>query len=416
MLALALVGRFPSRAPVPRRAQSRPSTPRALNAALFSAVEERDRPRVRHLLAWGADPNAATEYGATILGAAAAAGSTALVDDLLAAGARINHCPPKSEPVLAYIAINGRREMFTFLLACGADPNGRDHEGRSALMLLAGKWCPEDQVVEERAGLLLTHGATVDARDHHGATVTTMAATGGRSEIVPRLDAVAQRHGQHLPAAAVNGADAPGGLTPLMRAAERGDARRVAALLEQGAVVNAKTDRDSIDDGPTALNFAAWGGHTAVVRLLLDHGASPDATVPTEHETALFTAAEAGRTGMVRALLKAGANPNATDRAGASPLLVAGNVAVARLLVARGAHVNAGSTPSFFGTNWPVGGETALMRAAGDAKALPTVRFLLSAGADVNARDELEGTALSRARDAHLPVTERLLIAAGARH
>lgn len=63
------------------------------------------------------------------------------------------------------------------------------------------------------------------------------------------------------------GSDA-NGVTPLMKAALRGDESTVRKLLDQGADVNSR-DRD----GETALMAAGYNGNVRVVRLLLDRGA-----------------------------------------------------------------------------------------------------------------------------------------------
>ncbi|HLK61612.1 MAG TPA: ankyrin repeat domain-containing protein, partial [Chthonomonadaceae bacterium] len=74
--------------------------------------------------------------------------------------------------------------------------------------------------------------------------------------------------------------------TPLMRAAQVGDATISQVLLDHGAVVNAQDD-----EGKTALMFAAEKGYTPVVRLLLERGASLDARTA-EGATALTLARE----------------------------------------------------------------------------------------------------------------------------
>jgi len=62
----------------------------------------------------------------------------------------------------------------------------------------------------------------------------------------------------------------PDGLTPLMRAAARGDAAQVTALLDKGADPSASTPAQRI----TALMCASYFGHTAVIRVLMARGAS----------------------------------------------------------------------------------------------------------------------------------------------
>jgi ankyrin repeat protein len=62
----------------------------------------------------------------------------------------------------------------------------------------------------------------------------------------------------------------PDGLTPLMRAAARGDAAQVTALLDKGADPNAVTPAQRI----TALMCASYFGHTGVINVLMARGAS----------------------------------------------------------------------------------------------------------------------------------------------
>lgn len=61
----------------------------------------------------------------------------------------------------------------------------------------------------------------------------------------------------------------PDGLTPLMRAAARGDVKQVTALLDSGADPNAITTAQRV----TALMCAAYFGHTAVITALIAKGA-----------------------------------------------------------------------------------------------------------------------------------------------
>ena len=79
---------------------------------------------------------------------------------------------------------------------------------------------------------------------------------------------------------------------------------------------------DSTDEaGWTALMHAANAGHDAVVRLLLDVGASVDLKNDAQN-TALHLAAQHGRTETARLLLKAGADFVARDADGRTPLFL----------------------------------------------------------------------------------------------
>lgn len=86
---------------------------------------------------------------------------------------------------------------------------------------------------------------------------------------------------QHLDAGVpVELTDASGN-TLLMLAAYHGHAVTVAALTARGAVVDALNDR-----GQSPLAGAVFKGEDAVVRVLLEAGADPDAGHPTARETA----------------------------------------------------------------------------------------------------------------------------------
>jgi ankyrin repeat protein len=61
----------------------------------------------------------------------------------------------------------------------------------------------------------------------------------------------------------------PDGLTPLMRAAARGDTKQVAALLAKGADPNATTTPQRV----TALMCAAYFGRVDVIKALVANGA-----------------------------------------------------------------------------------------------------------------------------------------------
>ena len=135
------------------------------------------------------------------------------------------------------------------------------------------------------------------------------------------------------------------GLTPLLQAAEQGDAELVGLLLSKGADVNA-TDTG----GRTALLYAADRGHATIVESLLlgkGRGRGRGGAVDTEAKTksygrtALISAASNGHETVVRLLLDAGADMEARDaHFHRTPLLWAasqGHETVVRLLLDRGA-------------------------------------------------------------------------------
>jgi hypothetical protein len=122
----------------------------------------------------------------------------------------------------------------------------------------------------------------------------------------------------------------------IVNAAWRGDRILVAAALRGGTAPDAPAP-----DGYTALQRAAWGGHTACAELLLSAGASPARpNTDPKGETPLILAAASGHTEIVGALLGAGARTADRDAAGRTALHAAcwgGHAAAAELLVAAGA-------------------------------------------------------------------------------
>jgi len=144
-------------------------------------------------------------------------------------------------------------------------------------------------------------------------------------------------------------------------------------LLVEGADVNGVWNQQ------TPLMSAAGKGNTAVLRLLLKHGAQVNAK-DKFGITALFAAIAANLPDAARVLIESGADTRARlEVVGVDPLMAAaqvGNVPILESLLSAGADVQAKDAE----------GRTALIRAAeqGDPE---SIRRLLDTGADVNARD-----------------------------
>src|SRR5262245_19293284 len=88
----------------------------------------------------------------------------------------------------------------------------------------------------------------------------------------------------------------------MIEAAKRGDANTVAALLDQGANVNAKGVY-----GSNALAFAADRGHVEVVQVLIKHKANVNVRDSFYSATPLTWATNKKHLEIIKALLKAGA-------------------------------------------------------------------------------------------------------------
>ncbi|MBI4888042.1 MAG: ankyrin repeat domain-containing protein, partial [Acidobacteria bacterium] len=147
------------------------------------------------------------------------------------------------------------------------------------------------------------------------------------------------------------------------------------------------------------------GDRAAVQRLLRQHA---DVNAANDYgATALYAASTTCSVDLIGLLLDARANPNAPLRSGETPLMAAvdnGFIDAARLLLARGADVNARESK---------GGQTALMWAAAGRQP-EVVRLLVDRGADVRARSTGGFTALLFAAQQDDVESGRLLLQAGA--
>lgn len=160
--------------------------------------------------------------------------------------------------------------------------------------------------------------------------------------------------------------------TLLHAAAALGHLTVVEFLLNSGMDINARTVANT-NGYTTPLALAAEGGHRAMVELLIDKGANPEAT-NLDGNTALHLATEKGYRSVVESLAAKGASLQAQNKAGKTPLFFAmKNQPMMEYLLAKGADVNAktkaGWTPLFEAVH------------SGSTEA---VRTLLQHGADVN--------------------------------
>jgi ankyrin repeat protein len=155
-----------------------------------------------------------------------------------------------------------------------------------------------------------------------------------------------------------------------------GPCQDVAHLLAQGAEVNGH-GRSFADLTP--LHQACENGEVECARLLLEHGANPNAR-NSDGYTPLHEACQHGRAGCAKLVLEAGADVDAEAGDGGTPLHAAselGSVDCLTLLLSAGANVNL--HPEF---DW-----ITPLHDACDGGHSECTSLLLEAGADANARD-----------------------------
>src|SRR5687768_6322480 len=160
----------------------------------------------------------------------------------------------------------------------------------------------EAAMVGDKAAVreLLKKGMDVNAAQGDGMTALHWAARTGDVEL-----------GQMLLYAGANvkAMTRLGAYTPLIMAAQVGNAKMIDLLLTSGADPKVATT-----NGTTPLMLAASAGHADAVRLLLDKGADPNARENARGETALMFAANFNRVEAMKALLEKGADFKVTTK------------------------------------------------------------------------------------------------------
>lgn len=210
-------------------------------SALHWAVYQVDAPLVDTLLRAEARPNLINNFGSSPLAEAIKVGNLALVEKLLRAGADANYRNQDDQSALMLAVSIGSVDIARLLIERGAEVNLAEKlAGQTALMWAAG------QGSAPLTSLLLEHGADASARSFVN-------------------DWPAQITGE--PRAQYRAA---AGLTVLQFAVRAGCIACIDALLAAGASIDEPTP-----EGVTPLMIAIDNSHYDVALHLLDKGANP---------------------------------------------------------------------------------------------------------------------------------------------
>jgi len=239
---------------------------KTLGRRLSRAVSRGEIIFVERLLAEGADPNYESIFRLKPLLSARKHHLTSIMLALIEAGADIRMLFPS----LGWFVQEGETAIVKLLLEAGIGPDDmKGKHGETALIAA----CKAGQLAETR--LLIEAGADVNAMTSTKIALTPLigASLAGKSKVVVMLLAA--------------GADVQktaGGVSPLMRAAQRGDLPTIRLLVENGADVSAKMEYKSRSTFPNTYGMTSLdiyrtynGGESEATWLL-----TPGSTAPWE--------------------------------------------------------------------------------------------------------------------------------------
>jgi ankyrin repeat protein len=407
------------------------TTAMAPEPSLLDAAEAGDRATALRLLsAKGTDVNAAGPDGTTAIMYAAANGDLELVRGLIKAGANVKAKNQFGTSAITEAAIIGSAPILDALVKAGADPNFRNPEGETPLLAAArsGK--------VDAAKILLDAKADINAKEGWGGQTAVMwAAAQSQPEMVKFLASRGADLNQHGVVRQwerkIIKEPRPkdmnkGGFTALIYAAREGCTACAENLLAAGA------DPDLQDpDGMTALTMALFNLHFETALAIVKGGADLDrwdlygrspvymaadvSTLPMKGNGAMAVLPSEDKISaldVARVMLEKGANPNIQlkrrppyrdvpqDRGGdgalaqgATPLFRAaraGDAPMVELLLKHKALVDLankdGATPLMAAAGFDFGSRVTRGRNRTEEGVLATMKLLIAAGADVNAK------------------------------
>ncbi|MEQ1756946.1 MAG: ankyrin repeat domain-containing protein [Vicinamibacterales bacterium] len=283
----------------------------ATRSPLADAVKKRDDVAVKALLkSQPAQVNVPQADGTTALHWATDHDDLATVELLVKAGANVKAANRYGVTPLYSAAVNGNAAMLEVLLKAGADANTALPEGETALMTASKTGSVEAMKV------LMAHGADVNAKEKWKQQTALMWAAheGNAAAAKLLLEAGASLKDRSI-----------FGWTPFLFAARQGQIDTIKALLTAGADIN-----ETLPDGTSALVNAVQGLNYEAAAVLLESGIDPNAAG--QGWTALHQIAWSRRP------------QRGQNNPGQKPQGSVSSLQLAKLLVERGADINARQT------------------------------------------------------------------------
>jgi ankyrin repeat protein len=294
--------------------------------------------------------------GLTALLYAARSGCLDCVEAMIGAGANVNTPTPEGVTPLMIALDNDHYDVAKLLLDRGANPNVWDWWGRTALYIAVDRKESAGAGGGGRGGAAGAGGRGGAGRGGARAVAREAGQVSPMEIINTLLAANVDPNPQlnmHRPSRGGNSGRfienlRSTGATPLSRAVEGGDIEAARLLLDKGANPNINDmgltpfllaagvgPGNRGGTGLAAQGAAGGAANTALMDLLLEHGADVNAQVtgtktysmrvsraPSANESlsALHVAVQAGKTDLVRYLLQKGANPQLADAMGRKPI------------------------------------------------------------------------------------------------
>ncbi|XP_052238609.1 transient receptor potential cation channel subfamily A member 1 homolog [Dreissena polymorpha] len=280
---------------------------------------------IQFLIKKGADINVSNNMRMTPLHLAAIDGDVQIMEILVEKGAKIDVMNQEQQTPLHKACTHNSVACIEYLLKKGANKEAKDFENFTPLALAVVHG--HVRVVQ----MLLAAGSDVTVEDKNDSTLVFLAAEENKLDVLKVLMTTPKI--KEL----INHRDEWNN-SPLHVASQNGHVNVVKFLIENGAMVTLKNDREQ-----TPIHLAAIKGYVGVVQAIVAH----DKTTLNDHDensdTALHLAASNGHVQLVHVLLTLGANHEIMNSNLQTPIAAAaanGHLKVVELLVRAGAFID----------------------------------------------------------------------------